>query len=115
MNVRICDALPSVGERFAYQYDFGSTTTLELKVIGHRAGRLGRSATKLVARNTAPLWPCAICGKPAIVVCSSCWQVEGNPFVCARHRRQHGCGEDEGLLPVVNSPRMGVCGYVGDE
>jgi hypothetical protein len=23
------------------------------------------------------------------------------------------CGEDEGFLPVVNSPRMGVCGYTG--
>ena len=26
--------------------------------------------------------------------------------------RNHDCGE-EAILPVVNSPRMGVCGYTG--
>jgi hypothetical protein len=36
MDARMGDALPAAGERFAYEYDFGSTTNLEIKVIGER-------------------------------------------------------------------------------
>jgi hypothetical protein len=36
----------------------------------------------------------------------------GSPFACAAHESTHPC-EDEAFLPVVNSPRMGVCGYAG--
>jgi hypothetical protein len=37
-----------------------------------------------------------------------------NPFYCGAHAEseEHECGE-EALLPVVNSPRMGMCGYTG--
>ena len=114
MSVRVRDALPSDGRRFGYECDFGSTTSLELRAIGERTGRPGRSSVRLLARNTAPLWPCAICGQPATMVCTYCLQEEGNAFVCPKHRRKHACGEDEGFLPVVNSPRMGVCGYAGE-
>jgi hypothetical protein len=113
MNARLGAALPPVGERFGYEYDFGSTTSLQLRVIGERIGRLGRPAVRLLARNTLPVWPCAICAQPATLVCTYCRYDEGNPFVCKKHRREHACGEDEGFMPVVNSPRMGVCGYAG--
>jgi hypothetical protein len=114
MSVRVRDALPSDGGRIGYEYDFGSTTSLDLRAIGERTGRLGRSSVRLLARNTAPIWPCAICGQPATMVCTYCLQEERNAFVCTKHRRKHACGEDEGFLPVVNSPRMGVCGYTGE-
>ena len=114
MNARLRDALPSVGERIDYEYDFGSTTNLQLKVIGERTGRPGRPAVRLLARNTPPVWPCAICGHPATLVCTYCLCDDGSAFVCRKHRRKHACGEDEGFLPVVNSPRMGVCGYTGE-
>jgi hypothetical protein len=39
---------------------------------------------------------------------------EADPFVCSDHARDHACGEEESLMPVVNSPRMGVCGYTGE-
>ena len=35
-----------------------------------------------------------------------------DPFLCEVHTEKHDCGE-EALLPVVNSPRMGMCGYTG--
>ena len=111
MNARLCDALPSVGERFEYEYDFGSTTSLQIKVVGERTGQQGRPAVRLLARNTPPVWPCAVCGEPAILVCAYCLSDDRNAFVCTKHRRKHACGEDEGFMPVVNSPRMGVCGY----
>jgi hypothetical protein len=68
---------------------------------------------RLLARNTPPSWPCAICGELAIKICTFCYTGGGNPFVCRKHVRQHACGETDGFMPVVNSPRMGVCGYAG--
>lgn len=111
MNVKVSAVLPAVGERFEYEYDFGSTTPLQLKLVDERMGRVGRPMVRLLARNTPPVWPCAICGQPATLVCAYCLQGEENAFVCGGHRRRHPCGEQEAFLPVVNSPRMGVCGY----
>jgi hypothetical protein len=111
MSARVADALPPVGERFEYEYDFGSTTRLRLTVVSERTGRIGRPTVRLLARNVAPTWPCATCGQPAIVVCAYCLHEEGGAFACAAHTHDHACGETEGLLPRVNSPRMGVCGY----
>lgn len=113
MSARVADALPPPGQRFRYEYDFGSTTHLTLRVVGTRHGVIGRPAVRLLARNEAPVWPCATCGAPATEICSFCLG-ESNPFACAKHVRDHPCGEDEGFLPVVNSPRMGVCGYTGE-
>ena len=111
MSARVGDALPAIGDRFEYEYDFGSTTTLQLAVVGERTGSIGRAAARLLAQNSAPLWPCATCGQPATSVCSYCLGDEGSAFACAAHVSKHRCGETEGFLPVVNSPRMGVCGY----
>jgi hypothetical protein len=76
MSVKICDALPSSGEPFEYEYDFGSTTMLQLKVMRERTGRPGRPPVRLLVRNTPPRWPCAICGEPAMLVCAYCVQGE---------------------------------------
>jgi hypothetical protein len=114
MNARLRDSLPFVGELFDYEYDFGSTTSLQLKMVGERAGQPGRARVRLLARNTSPVWPCAICRQPATLVCTYCLSEDRNAFVCTKHRRKHACGEDEGFMPVVNSPRMGVCGYTAE-
>jgi hypothetical protein len=68
---------------------------------------------RLLARNTPPVWPCAIWGEPATLLCSFCYADGVNPFACRKHKRRHACGERDGFMPVVNSPRMGVCGYCG--
>ncbi|MEJ5252084.1 MAG: hypothetical protein HPY54_00055 [Chthonomonadetes bacterium] len=48
-------------------------------------------------------------------VCSSClWEDEENAWLCKECARKHDCGE-EYFLPVVNSPRVGQCGYTGGE
>jgi hypothetical protein len=112
MTVKVGDALMSSDDPFEYEYDFGSTTSLRLRVRGERTGP-GRRAVRLLVRNTPPAWPCAVCGQPASKVCAYCIQEERNAFICTKHRKQHACGEIEGFLPVVNSPRMGVCGYTG--
>lgn len=99
--------------RLAYEYDFGSTTELTLRFISVRTGNIGRLATRLLAPNEPLVWKCGACDAPATLVCSFCMG-QHHPFVCARHAPEHTCAEDEAFLPVVNSPRMGVCGYTGE-
>lgn len=112
MNAKIAHVLTSSGHRFTYEYDFGSTTDLTLRLLGTRSGMIGKPAARLLARNEPPVWSCAVCAEPATLICSFCAD-ERYPFSCSKHAREHACGGDEGFLPVVNSPRMGVCGYTG--
>jgi hypothetical protein len=96
------------GLEFRHDYDFGSTTTLKLRVAGPLQLPLGTHEVRLAARNLAPERLCE-CGEPAVMVCSYCaWDAEG--WLCAECAAEHECG-DEALLPVVNSPRCGVCAY----
>ena len=95
-----------------YEYDFGTTTYLSVSVIAERNGpaKKGNSVTVL-ARNDQPGVLCGACGKDlATGVCTMCWGDEG--WVCDECAPDHECGE-EMLLPVVNSPRVGQCGYTG--
>lgn len=110
MSTPVGKALAGV-KRFTYEYDFGSTTELALEVRGARAGRLERTPARVLAANAPLEWPCAVCGAPASLVCPFCLGEEPNPFVCAGHAGRHECDVGEAFLPVVNSPRMGVCGY----
>ncbi|MBU0676688.1 MAG: plasmid pRiA4b ORF-3 family protein [Verrucomicrobia bacterium] len=96
------------GTKFDHEYDYGSTTDLKLRVAGVRECAVKKSEIKLLARNEPPIWKCSECGKPATWTKAFGWGDEGT--YC------DDCAEDEDeecLLPVVNSPRMGVCGYVG--
>lgn len=112
MARRLSDAFRAVGRKVAYEYDFGSTTALALRRASNRKGSVGTQSIRLLARNDPPGWLCVACEKPATLVCGIClWN--GDALFCEKHARDHGCYEDEVFLPVVNSPRMGVCGYSG--
>lgn len=106
----------SPGMKFSYEYDFGSTTELYLKVVSEFNAMQGRSRRpKLLARNDAPLFSCECCGKKASWVCAFCNEEgEGSEKgrVCGECQKKHECGE-EALLPIVNSPRTGTYGYTG--
>lgn len=111
-NLRLSRAFRSVGKKVAYQYDFGSTTALTLGRGANREAPVGKVQIRLLARNDPPNWSCTACDEPATLICSYCnW--EGEAFYCDKHARDHDCYEDGAFLPVVNSPRMGVCGYTG--
>ena len=97
------------GDKASYKYDFGSTTELEIQVVRVREAACPE-AVRLLARNEPPVWVCGVCGKPATQICTEC--VDSNPLLCDEHAESHECGE-EALLPVVNSPRAGVCAYTG--
>lgn len=106
-----------VGTKFDHEYDFGSTTELTLKVLSEREGvALGKKKAPVVllARNEAPEILCEVCGQPAILVCTNCnWggvAYSNQGAVCKKCAKKHKCGDDM-MLPIVNSPRTGVCGY----
>lgn len=105
--------LLSVGQKFGYTYDMGSSTNLELTVQARESVVAGMAphAVTLLARNLPPGWTCSKCGAPARWIHS--WEYDeqsGLPvFYCGRH----GKSTRDEQLPVVNSPRMGVCGYEG--
>lgn len=97
-----------------YDYDFGSTTSLKIKVFGEFPGLVTpKRPVEVLARNQAPEIPCDECGKgSAVNICPEC-QWEGEGWLCHSCAAKHQCGDEEYFLPVVNSPRTGVCGYTG--
>lgn len=116
MDVELGKAL-KVGQKFSYTYDFGSSTDLTLKVIAEREGVEDQDeeedSIQIMARNELPVIPCRSCGKPAIGIFPGYAAAEYGAVceTCAKTDR----GEyDDQLLPIVNSPRVGICGYTGD-
>ena len=103
--------LLSKGRRFDYEYDFGTTTHLTLQVGSTGSAPLKRSEVSVQARNDPPPVQCEECDAPATVICTECIRGDGGTL-CAAHAVAHACGE-EMLLPIVNSPRTGLCGYTG--
>ncbi len=104
-----------VGQKFSYEYDFGSSTDLTLKVVSEREGfvhDVDEYNIEVIARNIQPVMLCKVCGKPAKVVVSGYFDVVENAYCSKKCVKKSG--EDvEMLLPVVNSPRVGVCAYTG--
>ncbi len=110
MDAALNDVL-SPGMKFNYEYDFGSTTYLVLKVISQEQKLIKDKSIAVLARNEPPFYPCESCGKIATQLCTECiCSDEG--CLCDECAAEHKCDE-EMLLPVVNSPRVGVCGYTG--
>lgn len=97
--------------KFYYEYDFGTTTELVLKVVSEYEGFIKGKDIQLLARNEPPAIMCDSCDKIATQVCTNC-VYNGEGWLCDECASEHECGE-EMLLPVVNSPRVGMCGYCG--
>jgi hypothetical protein len=94
-----------------YDYDFGSTTTLKVSVVGVGGGSIGKRKIELVARNNALTPTCELCGDAATFICPQC-AYEESGWLCEKCVEKHDCGLGA-FLPIVNSPRSGVCGYTG--
>lgn len=101
----------SPGMKFDHDYDFGSTTHLALTVLSREQRQIKSKSIAVLARNEAPEYTCMSCGKVAVHVCTECI-CSGEGCLCDECAAEHECGE-EMLLPLVNSPRAGVCGYTG--
>ena len=101
-----------VGTKFYHKYDFGSTTELALKVIAEQQGSKANEPVKLSARNNPPEINCSLCGNSATQICTECLWSDEDAVFCDKCAGSHKC-DSEMFLPVVNSPRVGVCGYTG--
>ncbi len=111
MNIRTGSVL-SAGLKFDYEYDFGTPTYLSLRVVSEHEENIKDKSIDILAMNDPPQITCEMCGEPATQVCGQCIY-EGCGWLCDKCAEEHECGEDM-LLPVVNSPRVGMCGYTGE-
>ena len=111
MQVRLNRVLQP-GLSFSYEYDYGSTTRLNLKIVDVWERGTTKNSVELLARNDAPQTVCQLCGeRPAAEICTECaWNDAG--YLCETCAEEHDCGNNT-WLPVVNSPRAGICGYTG--
>ncbi len=115
MNQRIKDVFPDK-EKIMYDYDFGTTTRLNLKVLHHYDINMKDHLT-LLSRNEPLELICTKCEKePAIHICTEC-SYDEYMYLCKKCSKKHEktCEDfnDYACMPVVNSPRMGDCGYMG--
>jgi hypothetical protein len=100
------------GMSFFYEYDYGSTTELKLKVAGVREDGTPKGAVQLLAKNEPPAILCQTCEtETATEICAEC-ACEEMGWLCPACAETHSCPE-EMRLPVTNSPRVGVCAYSG--
>lgn len=93
------------GLKFTHEYDFGSTTELLLEVV-ELIKAVASKEIRVIIQNQEPEFQCVTCDEKAEMISST----EGDCFC-------KSCVEEDNdelyLLPLVNSPRTGVCGYVG--
>lgn len=99
------------GLSFGYMYDFESPTDLHITVIGHPL-TCSSKEINILMRNEEPVFECENCGEQSDRVCDICFET-----VCRACVPTHECVIDENdtymMLPLVNSPRTGICSYGG--
>ncbi len=99
-----------------YEYDFGSTTALNITVVDVFFVKAEKKIV-LLSRNEPLPFLCVTCKKvPATQICTAC-MYDGDAEFCDKCAKKHAkeCEDfdDYASMPIVNSPRMGVCGYEG--
>ena len=97
------------GTMLKYEYDFGSTTTLYITFLQKVTRKKQKEPIRVLARNSPYQFACANCGKPASFLDTSEWPPEMYCDECSEE-----LADPDYLLPVVNSPRIGVCAYCGE-
>jgi hypothetical protein len=112
---RKVDSVFAGGATVTHIYDFGTSSETLLKPVAVRAGKaLSKHPIYLMARNSPAPAKCAECGGAAEFYCVDCL-IEEDEWVtlCAVCRQKHDHDDYGGPQPLVNSPRLGMCGYEG--
>ena len=109
------DDVLRTGSKLTHIYDFGTSSETLIKVVGMREGKAVTSRPiSLMARNRMPESTCADCIKPATQLCMECFiDEEAWRTFCDKHMRTHPHDDYGGPVSLVNSPRLGLCGYDG--
>ena len=115
MKKKIADVFNKQPALF-HSYDFGSTTETIVEKIAVREGKpLTKYPIFIMSRNILEDVKCIECENSAAYVCTGCfYEDESEGTLCETHAEDHPHADDYGEpLPLVNSPRVGVCGYEG--
>lgn len=115
MEARAARILKPDMDEITHIYDFGTSSYTTIKV---RDVREGRPTTEypiaLMARNNPPEIECMECDQPAAYLCLECMYEDDEPgTLCQDHEADHPHDDYGAPLPIVNSPRVGLCGYDG--
>lgn len=112
---RRADQVFRPGLELTHIYDFGTSSETLVKVVGVRQGKpLSSHPIFLMARNNPPEVPCMECEKPAEWLCHECQiELEEPGTLCDKHAKTHPHENYGEPIPLVNSPRVGMCGYDG--
>jgi hypothetical protein len=103
-------------ESLFYVYDFGSSSELTVTLVSSREGiPTTKKPLVLLARNSIPEAICATCEEPAKYLCGECVAEEGQwAAFCLKCKKKHHHQDNYGYNTLVNSPRLGICGYDGN-
>ncbi len=103
------------GNELTHIYDFGTSSETKVKLVGQREGKPTTShPIALMSRNNMPEDECIECDKPATHLCTQCIAEEDTwGILCDKHAKSHPHDDYGEPVPLVNSPRLGMCGYDG--
>lgn len=112
---RKISAVFSSGVELTHIYDFGTSSETLIKFVSTREGKpLTNKPIYLMARNNMPDAICDECGETAGWYCVDCLIKQGKQIgLCQEHLADHDHDEYGGPSPLINSPRLGMCGYDG--
>jgi hypothetical protein len=96
-------------------YDFGTESVTLIKSVGTREGKPTTARPiALMARNLMPEAKCVECEQPATRLCVECLTDENVwGVLCDAHAEKHPHENYGEPIFLVNSPRLGMCGYDG--
>ena len=94
--------------KYEYEYDFGTTTSLDVEILSDRRGEDREHLIEVIARNILPEIECEEC-------CEAkakwfCHSYDGVPYYYCDDCVEDNKGEF-GAVPFINTPRLGACGY----
>ena len=117
MNKKVGEVF-SIFDKIDYDYDFGSTTSLELNGIKSYNLPFLDEKIILLSRNEPLKLICRACDvSPAETMCIVCCDENGFYAYCKKCAKKHKktCEDfaDYAEVEIVNSPRCGECGYTG--
>ncbi|MDI6703552.1 MAG: hypothetical protein QME40_02610 [bacterium] len=112
---RRADEVFKYGIELMHIYDFGTSSKTLIRVVGVRKGKPTTAhPIVLMARNLMPEAECIECKQPAAWLCMECL-IEEDVWgtLCDEHAKTHPHDNYGEPIRLVNSPRMGMCGYYG--
>jgi hypothetical protein len=103
------------GITLTHIYDFGTSSETLVRFVETREGIPSTAhPIALMARNVIPKAYCIECKQPAVWLCMECVvEEEIWGFLCQSHVKSHPHKEYGKPIRIVNSPRLGLCGYEG--